>query len=55
MRIFLNDDEITIDELNTELKNLYCAPDGGKYEYIELVEIIDTDMYFEKYVGSIFG
>lgn len=54
MRIFLNDSEITIDELNIELKNLYCEPDGGEYECIELVEIIGTDMYFEKFVGSTF-
>lgn len=56
MRYFLNDNEVTLGDLKQALGNLvYCPPDGGTYEAMELVEISDNgDMYFEIIVGSTF-
>lgn len=49
MKLFLNNSEVTLDELKEQLYNLDCGPpDGGTFEIIVLSDI-DTngDMYFE--------
>lgn len=49
MRLFLDDREVTLSELKQTLDNLdYGPPDGGTFEVISLVDIIDDeDIYFE--------
>ena len=49
MKIFLDDREVTLAELKQAFDNLdYGPPDGGTYETISLVDIIDDeDIYFE--------
>lgn len=55
MKIFLNDKEVTMEELKQTLDNLdYGPPDGGAYEALELYDIKNGDMYFEITVNSSF-
>lgn len=56
MRLFLNDNEVTLGDLKQALGNLdYGLPDGGSFESMELFEISDDgDLYFEIVVNSTF-
>jgi hypothetical protein len=49
MRLFIDGDEVTIEELNERLKTLDCGDfDGGAFEVIVLDHISAAgDMYFE--------
>lgn len=57
MRLFLDDREVTLSELKQTLDNLdYGSPDGGTYEVISLVDIIDDeDIYLQTEKYSIYG
>ena len=49
MKYFLDDNEITLEELNTALNNLDSGSESNSYsEIIELTEIKDNAMYFER-------
>ena len=49
MKYYLDDKEVTLKELNTALENLDPGNEHHSYsEIIELVEIKDNAMYFEK-------
>ena len=57
MRIFIDGDEVTIEELNERLSDLYCGEfDGSTFESITLDHIsAENDMYFETERYSVFG
>lgn len=57
MRLFIDGDEVTIEELRQTLNNLDCGEfDGGTFEIITLDHIsIAGDMYFETERYSIYG
>lgn len=56
MKLFLNDKEVTLEELKFALDNLdYGPPDGGTFETLALNDInADGDMYFDIEVNSAF-
>ena len=57
MKILLDGNEITVEELKQALNNLDCGEfDGGTFEVITLDHIsVDGDMYFETERYSTFG
>lgn len=57
MRLFIDGDEATLEELKQRLDNLECGEfDGGTFEIITLDHIsISGDMYFETEKYSTFG
>lgn len=57
MRLFIDGNEVTIEELRQTLNNLDCGEfDGGTFEIITLDHIsIAGDMYFETEVHSVWG
>ena len=57
MRLFIDGDEVTLDELNKRLNALECGEfDGGSFEVIVLDHIShDGDMYFETEKYSTYG
>ena len=56
MRLFLDGDEVTIEELRQAYNHLECGEfDGSSYEIIVLCDIsISGDMYFETELHSVF-
>ena len=56
MKLFLNDKEVTLNELRRALDNLdYGPPDGGTFEILVLEDIdSEGNLYFEIEVGSAF-
>ena len=57
MRLFVDGNEVTIEELRQQLENLDCGEfDGGTFEVMTLDHIsADGDMYFETEIYSIYG
>jgi hypothetical protein len=57
MRLFIDGDEVTVEELKQRLEALDCGPfDGGTFEIITLDHISNEgDMYFETERYSIYG
>ena len=57
MKLFLNDKEVTLEELKFALDNLdYGPPDGGTFETLALNDIDeDGNMYFDIEAYSTFG
>lgn len=57
MKLFVDGNEVTIEELKQLLDNLECGPfDGGTFEVMTLDHIsIDGDIYFETEKYSIYG
>ena len=57
MRLFIDGDEVTIEELKQRLQNLDCGQfDGGTFKVITLDHIsVSGDMYFETEVYSTYG
>ena len=57
MRLFIDGDEVTLDELNKRLKALDCGEfDGCTFEVIVLDHISnECDIYFETEKYSTFG
>jgi hypothetical protein len=56
MRLFIDGDEVTIEELRQRLDNLDCGEfDGGSFEVITLDHISKVgDMYFETEKYSVY-
>ena len=57
MRMFINGNEVTVEELKYVLNNLDCGEfDGGTFEVVTLDHIsAEGDMYFETERYSTFG
>lgn len=57
MRLFIDGDEVTIEELRQRLDSLDCGEfDGGTYDIITLDHIsVDGDLYFETERYSVYG
>lgn len=57
MRLFIDGDEVTAEELRQRLDNLdYGEFDGGTYDIITLDHIsMDGDLYFETEIYSVYG
>lgn len=57
MKLFIDGDEVTVEELRQRLNDLDCGEfDGGTFELITLDHISDDgDMYFETERYSIYG
>lgn len=56
LKMYLNDEEVTVEELRAAWNNLaICPMDGGDYESIELDEIDDEgNLHFSIYGHSTF-
>ena len=57
MLLFIDGDEVTIEDLRQRLDNLDCGEfDGGTYDIITLDHIsVDGDLYFETERYSVYG
>ena len=57
MRLFIDGDEVTVEELRQRLDNLDCGEfDGGTFQLITLDHIsVEGDMYFETERFNIYG
>jgi hypothetical protein len=57
MRLFIDGDEVTVEELRQRLNDLDCGEfDGGSFELITLDHISEVgDMYFETEKYSVYG
>lgn len=57
MKLFIDGDEVTVEELRQKLNDLDCGElDGGTFQLITLDHIsVEGDMYFETERFSLYG
>lgn len=56
MRLFIDGDEVTVEELKQRIEKLDCMSDDSTFEIIALDHISDdNDMYFETERYCIYG
>ena len=57
MKLFIDGDEVTVEELRQKLNDLDCGElDGGTFQLITLDNIsVEGDMYFETERFSLYG